>query len=85
MSQLDLTQPPEHDDARGPFDHLSRDQLERLLIVSQQRAAIAESRVAAAELRAAKAEAQLNTITRAREAAARRRAARAKGQEELTI
>lgn len=83
MTQLDLTQPPEHADERGPFGDLSRDQLERLLIVSQQRAAIAESRVAAAELRAAKAEAQLNIINRAREAAARRRAARAKGQEEL--
>ena len=85
MSQLDLTPPHDHADERGPFDHLSRDQLERLLIVSQQRAASAESRVAAAELRAAKAEAQLNIINRAREAAARRRAARAKGQEELTI
>jgi hypothetical protein len=85
MTQLDLTQPQASIDEPGPFDHLSRDQLERLLVVSLERARIAESRVAAAELRAAKAEADLNTITRAREAAARRRAARAKGQEELTI
>lgn len=85
MSQLDLTQPQDLADERGPFDHMSRDQLERLLAVSLERARIAESRVAAAELRAVKAETQLNIINRAREAAARRRAARAKGQEELTI
>jgi hypothetical protein len=85
MSQLDLTQPQDHTDERGPFDHMSRDQLERLLAVSLERAAIAESRVARAEMRAARAEAQLNQVTRAREAAARRRAARAKGQEKLRI
>ena len=85
MSQLDLTQPQASTDEPGPFDHMSRDQLERLLAVSLERARIAESRVAAAELRAVRAEAQLNQITRALEAAARRRAARAKGQEELTI
>lgn len=85
MSQLDLTQPTVSTDEPGPFDDLSRDQLERLLAMSLERARIAESRVAVAELRAVRAEAQLNKITRAREAAARRRAARAKGQEELTI